>query len=278
MQIDLPGLPGVALKIEKNVHRAGGYATSQLQKGLLLIHNGEDLAEEAVGFGVPVLKRGLSTVFPGSADLTSERSGRDWAITAMFDMCLEEKIHRPGLGSLHSRPLYAIKNSLAASIRRFPALRAPLTALSSGLRRTLGWETAYEDAALRVPVPVRYTVHGEAGVVFIEVDAGALALDGISEVAVMNEQGGLAFARYCDSDGRCQRGGEIGCWDLVTAGEASFVSETRGLAFTLGQAGGARLYRGRELIGARLAWSGFGYTFPPAVRSLAYDVRIGRTP
>jgi hypothetical protein len=50
------------------------------------------------------------------------------------------------------------------------------------------------------------------------------------------------------------------------------------VAFSLGQAPGARLFRGRELVGARLAWVGFGYALPPTRRSFGYELTIASTP
>ena len=57
--------------------RAGGpaYPTRRLQRGLVLFDDGRDLSEEGVGFGVPVLKRGLQTVFPGAMELTVTSKG-----------------------------------------------------------------------------------------------------------------------------------------------------------------------------------------------------------
>jgi hypothetical protein len=278
VDIDLTGVPGLVLRIEANSQGRGSYPTARLQKGFRLVYNGEELAEEAVGFGVPVLKRGLQAIFPGGIELTVQGRGPVWEGTAVFTMCLEERIHRGKRGSLNNESLYAIKNSLAALMRRFPVLRGILTAASNGLRRTFGWETTYEDTGFHMKVKMFYTVYSEEGRIHVEVDATGLSHGDISEVAVMDEQGGRAFDRYADSGGSCQRGDEIGCWDVVTAGEASFISDAHGLAFTLGQAEGARLYRGRELVGARLAWSGFGYTFRPASGRFMYDVRIGRWP
>ena len=54
---------------------ARDYPTARLQKGMLLLDAGESLAEEGVGFGVPVLKRGARTVFPGRRELTCRRDG-----------------------------------------------------------------------------------------------------------------------------------------------------------------------------------------------------------
>jgi len=64
----------------------------------------------------------------------------------------------------------------------------------------------------------------------------------------------------------------------VSAAKAGFVSTAHKLAFSLGQVEGARLSRGRELIGARLAWSGFGYSLAPVPGEFTYDVRIERIP
>ena len=44
------------------------------------------------------------------------------------------------------------------------------------------------------------------------------------------------------------------------------------------QVEGARLYRGRELIGSRVAWAGFGYSFPAALGTITYELRIERLP
>jgi hypothetical protein len=55
------------------------------------------------------------------------------------------------------------------------------------------------------------------------------------------------------------------------------VSDAHRVAFSLAQADGATLHRGRELIGSRLAWSGFGYSLPPILSRFAYDLTIART-
>ena len=86
---------------------------------------GLDLTEEAVGFGLPVLKQGLADHFSGKGlklDLFTE--DLTWVVTAIYSMNLVEKIGRPGTASLKSRFLYAAKNTLAAFIRSFPLTAA----------------------------------------------------------------------------------------------------------------------------------------------------------
>jgi hypothetical protein len=234
--------------------------------------------EEGVGFGVPVIKRGIQTIFPGYLEIVGQGSSATWQIAARYSMNLEEKLATPLRGSLRSKLLYQGKNTLAALHRQFPLLRDPLTKISNGMRQALSLETIFEETVFYGILQVFYSINTNAEKIEIDVDASGLAGDGITEVVVMNEQGARHFDKYQDSSGAILQGTEIGSWDEVTADNASFISTTHQLAFTLTQASGASLYRGRELIGSRLAWSGFGYTFPPGRQHINFAVSIHRLP
>ena len=112
----------------------------------------------------------------------------------------------------------------------------------------------------------------------VSLDLTGLAGRGFTEVVVMDELGARHFDRYEDSDGRVLRGDEIGTWDEVTAARASFVSTAHRVAFSVGQVEGARLFRGRELVGSRLAWTGFGYSLRPDRPAFSHELRIERRP
>lgn len=276
MNLDVPLPDGLALLITDEASGVGDYPTRWLRKGLLLAADGRLLAEEGVGFGVPLLKRGVQTIFPGGMDLAWRRRDRLWEVTAVYDLCLVERLARRAGSSLQPRLLYAAKDSLAALHRRSPRLRGLLTAASSTLRRTFGWVTTYDEAGFHVSIEVRYTVDADAGRVDVSVTPTGLP-GGVTEMIVMNEQGGRGFDLFVDSNGAARRGPEIDTWDDVSAARAAFVSTTDRVLFSLGQVDGARLRRGRELIGSRLSWAGFGYSFSPAVERFTYDVRIERT-
>lgn len=251
------------------------YPTARLQKGFILLDHGEELTEEAVGFGVPVVKRGLRSIFPGDVMLSWLKKGSTWIVTAQFKLNLVEKISRGGNGNVGNKPFYAIKDFLAEIIRRFPVFRSLLTSTSSILRQMFNWKTTYADGGGTIEVKVIYTVEEGTGRTMVDIDLSGLPSD-LTEVVMMNEQGAHAFDRYRDSSGKSLQADEIGCWDEVNAEEAWFESSTRQIAFRLGQVAGARLFRGRELIGSRLAWAGFGYTFPPSVRKFHYELKIER--
>ena len=273
MGIDIPLFKGLSLKFGEPPPGRKDYPTAHLQKGFLLLDQGQELAEEAVGFGVPVLKRGLQTIFPGAVALTWLRRGSTWYITMRFKLNLVEKISTGGNGNVENRLLYTVKNLSAAIIRRLPMFRSLLTTLSSKLRRIFNWETIYAPAGFSTEVKVLYTLEGETGKVSVEIDTADLPTF-ITEVMVMNEQGAHAFDKYLDTSGISLQGEEIGCWDEVNAEEAWFECSDRQVAFRLGQVKGARLFRGRELVGSRLAWAGFGYSFPPSIQRFRYEMRI----
>jgi hypothetical protein len=143
------------------------------------------------------------------------------------------------------------------------------------LRRMFNWETTYTNAGFSTEVKIIYTIEAEMGKVTVEIDTSGLPAY-ITEVVVMNEQGAHHFDRYLDTSEVSLQGKKIGCWDEVNAKEAWFESSARQVAFRLGQVKSARLFSGRELIDSRLAWAGFGYSFPPSIKRLRYEMRIER--
>ena len=276
MNMIIPIGPGLDLKITNNSENQPGFPTGRLQRGLLLLDHYQELAEEGVGFGVPVLMRGMQTIFPGGVQIIATRAGPLLILQAIYALNLEEKMGTPNTNKIENELLYAIKNFLAALIRRLPFLRGVLTGISNLLREVFGWQTIYEISDFSAEVRMTYTIDQQAGVVEIAMDKLDLDHSGVTEVIVMNEQGAQTFDHYLDSAGNALQGKEIGCWDEITAQEASFISPMHSVAFTLNQVTGAKLYRGRELIGSRLAWSGFGYSIPAQFEQFRFQVKIER--
>ena len=277
MEIEIPLFQGLSLNFCDTPAHKKAYPTASLQKGFILNDNGRELAEEAVGFGVPVLKCGLQTVFPGSVTLTCSHQDSNWYIDALYDLDLVERITKADKGAMKNKFFYNAKDGLAALIRFLPILRSPLTAISSLLRRSFKWETIYTPASFSTGLKVLYTLDAERGQVGVEIDTRDLPAQ-ITEGMVMNEQAALTFDRYQDTSGILLQGHEICCWDEVHAQEAWFESTTHRVAFRLCQVKGARLFRGRELVDSRLAWAGFGYSFSPSIQSFRYKLRIEKRP
>ena len=256
--------------------RAPAFPTLRLQRGLLLFDGAADLAEEGVGFGVPVLKRGVEALFPGSVDLAVHEEGDATVVRAVFRVDLVERLRTADGQTVGPRVLYGAKDALAAVHRRVPASRGLLTAVSSALRDRFAWRTTYVPAGVAVSVPVTSRVDRGRGTVQVAVDLAGLPA-WVTEAALMNEQGARAFDRY-EEAGAALCGDAIGAWDEVGAPGARFVCSSHDVVFSLAPADGATLRRGRELVGDRLSWAGFGLTVPAGRRSLAYELRVGRLP
>lgn len=274
MGIQIPVTNDLSLTLGDNTDNRTPYPTARLARGLMLRHRDLDLAEEAVGFGLPVLMRGLEAVFPGHVQLQLRHGSPNWELAAEYTVNLVERLVRPGKEILQASWVYAAKNYLSALRARLPPARGALMNVSSGLRWLLGWKTTFEPADFSAQIEMTYLFDERTGVLSIEADLRRLQPDGITEVMVMNEQGAHYFQEYRDSSGHQFTGKNIGCWDEVTAPEASFASPAQRVAFTAHQVQGARLFRGRELVGSRLAWAGFAYAFPPSGKRLRYDLRI----
>ncbi len=252
------------------------YPTAKLSKGLILMQDGQELIEEAVGFGVPVIKRGLLTIFPGAIKVDHAKCMASAEIKAVFTMNLEERVAGSDRRNLDNRRVYAVKNFLAYLHREIPPLRAPLTAASNLLRRIFRWRTTFEEIDAAAIVTMRYAIEPADGKIGMEAELSGPENSGITEVIVMHEQGGNFFDRYREA-GVTTRGEKIGTWDEVKGEEGSFFCDRHRLSFSCGQADGARLFRGRELIGSRVAWSGFGYVFSPQAESFRCGVAIRKS-
>lgn len=252
------------------------FPTHRMQKGLRLLDGDQELTEEGVGFGVPVVKRGLTAYFPGEVELAATNDGSLVEIKAKYSLNLVERLVQNGNGTVENRVLYAVKDLLAAVIRKVPLLRSILTSASSQLRSAFGLETTYLNSAKTFEIPIVYRLDTTRNQLSVDVDTSRLPPE-ITEVIIMNEQGAGAFDSYGDSSETTLVHDEILCWDEITASCAWFESSRHRIAFRLDQIPQAKLYRGRELIGTRLAWAGFGYSFHPSVRTICYEIQIERT-
>ncbi len=274
MDISIPMNDETQLFIHDHVKRDNPFPTSQIQKGFLLFHRGKDLSAEAVGFGVPVIKCGLHTIFPGEVKLSETRPAGEYQVDALYSLNLEEKTVGENNGKTISGFLNQGKLWLSAFIRRLPWSRKPLMHLSKLLRFTFHWQTEYLDSEMRFRIPIQYKFHKNTMAVIV--DLSQVKDDRITEIVIMNEQGAKYFNHYRDSDGKEIQGNEIGCWDEVKAPEATFVDPQRKISFSLKQVPGAKLFRGLEMADSRLAWSGFGYTFSPRRKKIRYTLKIGK--
>ena len=268
---DKVALPGDIALLAGNVKN--DFPSGRIQKGLVLTIGNKDLSEEGVGFGVPVLKFGNETIFPGRRIITSTEKHDETIVKVDYDMNLVERMAIKGRKKISGGTFYKIKEVFSRLHREHPGLRRIITHASIELRHAFNVDTIFEEASSAGIVSVLYLIRPDSGMIEIKVDPGMVKKKGCSELIFMNEQGASYFDRYQDSNGTVLTGIEIGTWDETFADEASFIDLNDNIKFTLNKVKGSRMFRGREYVKDRLAWSGLAYVIPPV--DFAYSIKIG---
>lgn len=248
---------------------SGSFPSSRIQKGLVLCRNDRDLSEEGVGFGMPVIKLGDESIFPGSWKMSAKRCDGRTLVKAEYKMNLVSRM-AVGDGVIKNQIFCFASNMLSRIHRERPELRKSLSNLSGILRRSMDLKDAFCEISSQGSVNATYLITGSRVDVFLRFPLIA----GCTEKIVLNEQGANWFDTYVDSKGCILKGNEIGSWDEIFADEASFQDPADGLSFSLKAVAGARMFRGREIVPGRLAWSGLAYVLPPQRDELAYSISI----
>jgi hypothetical protein len=276
MKISIPISTETQLFISNDLPETLEYPTSQLQKGLLLIHKGENLAEEAVGFGVPVIKKKIQTIFSGDADLFLEEHGSNWKITALYKMNMQERIADRKSGRFYQNSVFSLKNLLSFLHIHFPSLRSVLDKTSTFIRTIFNLETCYESFDDFSLVKATYSGMINSPLINILFEFPDHSSQGVTEVILMNEQGAHFFDTFIDNNGTHLSNKQIGSWSKVVSKSASFICKKYDLSFSLACNGGSETYRGYEDIESRLAWAGFGISIAPTEKIYQYQIDLGK--
>jgi len=266
---------GVCLHIRNPEIEPGDYPACRIQKGMVLVYENKDLSEEGIGFAVPVLRFGHETIFPGNACISNEKEGDLLVVKIDYDMNLVERMVVNNSKRIKSEAFYKIKECFSTLHREYSPLRGILVSSSNLLRRNCGIKTSFEKIDSAGIVNVVNTVDIKKGMIHIGVNLSNVKKEGCTQVNIMNEMGANHFDSYHDSNGLFLKGNTIGTWDEIFADEASFTDSHDNIAFTLKQVESARMFRGRELVEDRLAWSGLAYVLHQDIINFAYDIRIG---
>lgn len=245
--------------------------TAPLQKGLVLMLDGEELIDEGVGFGVPVIKYEDKTYFSSSAVSIQEASAAD---------CIVKKYSLDTISKKRWRNHYLNDNFYSLFRKSFERFYLKNKKLSPAFNKLMEFrdfakiKTEFEKVKPRGNVTVSYRCQPTK--IHVNADFSDLNLHGCKEILVLNEQGSTFFNKYSDSNGLELAGNKIGAWDVVAAHEASLQNLTGQAAFSLQAAGGARLFRGWERTKNRFSWAGLSYSLPPNNGVFRYTIELGQ--
>ena len=250
--------------------------STPVQKGLLLSMNQSDavLCEEGVGFGVPILQYKRDFYFPGKSTVSLEGRIESHKAWKSFTMNLidrsERKISRHvGMFSWVGQRIYngVYKTGLGRRVIRLLTNR-----YTSSISEH--YSNAYFKVNSKGSILSSYVIDYNSNVITVELDFSGVENSGLQHVYVSNELGGTFFDVYTDSSGMTLRGDAIEGWDRIHATWAEFQSRSMNVAFRVDIPKGIEAFRGREIIGQDVCWSGVILMLPSSSQSVRYNVTI----
>ncbi len=244
--------------------------TGSLQKGLVLQLNGNELIEEGIGFGVPIVKYLDKTFFSSTADISIQKNDSNLTLTKVFTL---DTVSRKKFG----QTTY-IDDDLYSPLRKtFQILYlkhkklTPVFNKIMELRDCANIKTEFVKVQPRGTVTVTYQCKSDG--INVQADFSKLSLNNCHEVLVLNEQGSSIFQKYVDSSSSMLFGTKIGAWETVTAKQASLLSTNDQIAFSVQNKKGTTLFRGWEHTKKRFSWAGLSYSMRP--NNGIFDYSIG---
>jgi hypothetical protein len=245
--------------------------TGVLQKGLVLLLDEDELIEEGMGFGVPVVKYEDKTFFSSKAEVLIKENGTDCILTKVFTLDTVS-LKKFGSATYIDDALYSPLRKTFQSLYLKHKKLTPLFNKVMEFRDLANIKTEFMKVKPRGKVTVTY--HCQPTSIDIGADFSKIVLDKCSEVLVLNEQGSSFFRKYVDSTGLSLLDHKIGAWETVTADQAS-LQEARGqVSFSLGNFGGIRLFRGWEHTRKRFSWAGLSYSMRPNNETFNYSIGL----
>ena len=254
---------------------------SSLQKGLVLVRQGEELIGEGSGFGLPIVKYSEKTYLSSTATVVvsniSENESEDsfLRITKRFMM---DTISRKTLGDkiFVDGPAYnRVSRLIQRKYRESPSSRwitKPLVELRNPL---FGIRTLFCRVQPKGYVTMVYDIF--SGRIVVRADFTKVSKQRCERFYLMNEQSSTFFREYSDSDGKVFKDEEIGAWDRVEARCATLSDINDEVGFTLERLPDCELFRGRERIRGRFDWAGLDYELNSGIDSFEYAVHFDKS-
>jgi hypothetical protein len=266
--VNLPLTDRLSVRLYKDC-RPNFLETGALQKGLVLLIDGQELIEEGVGFGLPIVKYMDKTFFSSKAEVSMSKTGSGYKLTKVFTLDTVS-IKKFGRATYIDDSLYSPVRKTFQSLYFKHKKLAPLFNKAMELRELANIKTEFTTVKPRGTVTINY--HIQPTGVNIEANFSKVALNKCCEVLVLNEQGSGVFQKYTDSNGSHLIGNKIGAWETVTADKATLQNAKEQISFTLQNDLDATLFRGWERTRKRFSWAGLSYSMRPNNGTFSYSI------
>jgi hypothetical protein len=244
---------------------------AQLQKGLVLLVDGNEVIEEGMGFGTPVVLYHDRPFFSSSAEVSFRPEGSHKVLIKSFTI---DTVSRKKIGKdfyVNDR-FYRFFQKPFHNIYTQNKKLAPILTRIIQLSKTFGVNTEFQKVNPKGIITVKYSCL--PNLIEVEVTFSKLNKKECKEILILNEQGASFFRKYSDTEGLTLLDGQIGAWESTKSEEVSLsnIKETTG--FSLRNKEGTTLFRGREKVRKRYSWVGFCYSLSPHISTFRYSVRL----
>jgi hypothetical protein len=264
---NIPLSNSLTLRIYSDTRPHNGKITD-IQKGLILIHEGTETVGEGTGFGFPVLIYSDETYFSGTSQVNLVKQKNRTIICKEFFM---DRIARNRFRNvkLENRELRAVLRYVAGLYQRHKGLRS--LSLKEVYTR-IGVKSSFIKVPSIGKIIITYII--SQGMVRVKADFSQIPKHNLQRLFMLNEQGAGVFRRYMDSNGTTLIDRQIGAWDQVEAERVSMTDSTDVFGFSLKRINNSILRRGREFLEGLLDWAGLDYEIDPKNSTFEYDIEI----
>jgi hypothetical protein len=241
---------------------------ANLQKGLIIVYEENELVGEGTGFGLPVLVCSDQTYFSGSSTIRVAQQDDRWIIRKEFimDRTARNRFRNVTLENRLARDLIAYLPRLYQMHPKLRFLRL------KGVTQRIDISTSFLQIKPIGKVTVTYAVEKQR--ISISADFKDLERDKLEKMFMLNEQGSRFFRKYSDSQGTKLEDSKIGAWDGIRAEWASLKLPDNKVGFRLWKKKNSILRRGREYLKGSLDWVGLDYELSPETLIFEYPVEI----
>jgi len=264
----IPLSTGLSLQVY-SYPKPRNYKTADIQKGLIIVHNGLERVGEGTGFGVPVVKYVDETYFSGSAEVYTALQKNGTKIIKNYVM---DTVRRKKLGKID------VKNRVVRGFsRRFVDACQKHKHLRSLMLADLKQRFNLRSDFVRVePVGhISVTYYGKhRGCIKVKADFDFIRKKGLQKIFLLNEQGASFFRKYQDSNGAVLFDRQIGTWEMVNAEWAEISAPKNKVGFRLRNLEDSVLRRGREFLKGNLDWIGLDYEIGPDNAEFGYKIEV----
>jgi hypothetical protein len=257
----------ISLRVYRDT-RPRNLKIANLQKGLILVYEGNELVGEGTGFGLPVLVCSDQTYFSGSSTIRVAQQDDRWSIRKefMMDRTARNRFKNFTLENRLARDLVAYLPRLYQMHPKLRFLRL------KGVTQRIDINTSFVQTKPIGKVNVIYAIDKQR--ISISADFKDLERDRLEKMFLLNEQGSRFFRKYSDSQGTQLEDSKIGAWDGIQGEWASLKLPGNELGFRLWKKKNSILRRGREYFKDSLDWVGLDYELSPETPVFEYPIEI----